>query len=215
MAAIREEIRTERAQPTIPVLKPREVRELLKLPDMRTRLGRRNGALLSVLVLGGLRVGEACRLNVQAIETEGGRTSITVKTSKQRSGSPARWRTVYLTPMGARLVRTYIDRDAPRWFLFPGRRNEPLSTSAARRVAKAYLLKLGRSDLHCHSLRHSFGSMVVKTTRNIWVAQHLLGHSSPAVTSRYYASFDPTDAIAAADALAAAISPRKFKGAVR
>jgi integrase len=210
-------VRVEARAPQGPaILRPREVRELLRLPDLRTRLGRRDAALLAVLALGGLRVGEACRTTIDALEgLQGGRLRITVRTSKGRAGSPPRYRTVTLAPVAATLVRTYLDRRTPMFWMFPGRRNEHLSTSAARRAVTRYLRELNRADLHTHSLRHSFGSMVVRATSNIWVAQKLLGHSSPAVTSRYYAAFDTSDSDAASDALAAAVNPRKFGTAGR
>jgi len=50
----------------IAVLKPRQMRDLLpKAPDLRRRHGYRDAALLSILPLGGLRIGEARRLTLK------------------------------------------------------------------------------------------------------------------------------------------------------
>jgi integrase/recombinase XerC len=116
---------------------------------------------------------------------------------------------VTLPAQGARLLREYIERSDLRFWLFPGRRNEPLGTRQARRIVTVYLRQIGRGDLHTHSLRHTFGSMVVRETRSIYTAQKLLGHSDPRVTSQYYAAFDVSDADAAADAVAAALARRQ------
>jgi integrase len=57
----------------------------------------------------------------------------------------------------------------------------------AHRVLVAWLRKLGVDDPKpCHRLRKEFGSYV-STTFGLFHAQRFLGHSSPTVTSDYYA----------------------------
>lgn len=58
----------------------------------------------------------------------------------------------------------------------------------AHRVLVAWLRKMGVTDPKpCHALRKEFGSYVA-TQFSLFHAQKLLGHSSPVVTSAYYAS---------------------------
>lgn len=58
----------------------------------------------------------------------------------------------------------------------------------AHRVLVRWLKKVGVQDAKpCHALRKEFGSYVA-TTFSLFHAQKLLGHSTPAVTSAYYAS---------------------------
>ena len=58
----------------------------------------------------------------------------------------------------------------------------------AHRVLVHWLKKMGVEDPKpCHALRKEFGSYVA-TTFSLFHAQKLLGHSTPAVTSAYYAS---------------------------
>jgi integrase len=58
----------------------------------------------------------------------------------------------------------------------------------AHRVLVHWLKKMGVEDSKpCHALRKEFGSYVA-TTFSLFHAQKLLGHSTPAVTSAYYAS---------------------------
>src|SRR5688572_6061002 len=84
------------------VLRPEEVRKLVQTPDGRTRKGKRDAALLAVLVGGGLRVGEALRLTLSNIEqTKGGRVRLTFRTSKARVD---RFRTVTLPQWAAKPV---------------------------------------------------------------------------------------------------------------
>lgn len=84
-----------------------------------------------------------------------------------------------------------------------------MSVRNAERIVGGYLRRIGRGDLRTHSLRHTFGAMVTRETRSIYVAQRLLGHADPRTTSRYYAAFDVTDADAAADAVAEALGRRR------
>src|SRR3954453_13824128 len=68
-----------------PVLGTEQVQALLGAPDGRTRKGKRNKALLAVLVGGGLRVGEATRLTVANVQQTGaGRVRLTFQTAKAR-----------------------------------------------------------------------------------------------------------------------------------
>jgi len=178
------------------VLKPREVKLLLRAPDLRTRRGRRDAAILAVLSCGGLRLGECVRLTISDIEI-GKRVRITTKTAKSRT---ARWRTITLPGPAARLLRDHLAHSEPRLFVFEGRRHEALSTRQAGRLVRYYLAKIGRSDLRPHSLRHSVGAIVTRQS-GIWVAQKVLGHASPTTTSRFYSAFDVTDSDLAADRL--------------
>ena len=189
------------------VLRPREVKALLAAPDRRTRLGRRDAGLLAVLAGGGLRVSEACALRTDQMEmAAAGKVRVMVRTAKQRGQE--RWRTVTLpAPMG-KLLRDWLAYAEPRYWLFPGRRGEHLSTRRAEKVATDYLARIGQPDLHTHSLRHTFGAMVTRETKSIFVASKLLGHADPRTTARFYAAFEVSDADAAAEALAEALSRR-------
>lgn len=186
------------------VLRPKEMRRLLATPDGRKRKGKRDKALLAVLSAG-LRVGEATRLTVNQVEQSGGRMRLIVKTSK----SNGRWRMVTLPPVAARALRDHLAEAEPHLFLFEGHRHEALTVRQAQRITCHYLQVIGRGDLHTHSLRHSFGALVTRATRSIYVAQQLLGHADPRTTARYYAAFEVSDADAAADAVAEAMSTRR------
>jgi len=179
------------------VLKPRQVKALLAAPDKRTRRGRRDAALIAVLGCGGLRLGECCRLLVENVELAQ-RVRLTTRTAKSRG---LRFRTVSLPGIAARLLRDHLAHSEPRFWVFPGRRNEALSTRQAGRIVTSYLRKIGRGDLRPHSLRHGVGAMVTRATGSIYVTQRVLGHSDPATTARYYAGWSTEDSDKAADAI--------------
>src|SRR6266849_3469004 len=71
-------------------------------------------------------------------------------------------------------------------WLFPGRRDQPLTTRQFGRLfkeaAKAAAL---RKTVSLHSLRHSFATHLLERGEDIRVIQALLGHSKPETTARY------------------------------
>ena len=73
-----------------------------------------------------------------------------------------------------------------------------LSTATGRLIVeertKQALGAEATSHITPHSLRHTYGSMVTRETRSIFVAQKLLGHADPRTTARYYAGFEVGDA---------------------
>jgi integrase/recombinase XerD len=187
-----------------PVLRTEQVDALLGSPDCRTRKGKRDKALLAVLVGGGLRVGEATRLAVANLQqTRGGRLRLTFQTSKSRE---VRYRTVTLPCWAAEPVTRWLEYELPAGWLFAGQLGRHLSVAGAEKVVNRYLGLVGRGDLHTHSLRHTYGSMVTRETRSIFVAQKLLGHADPRTTAKYYSAFEVSDADAAADALSASVT---------
>jgi len=197
----------------IAVLKRREWSRLFAQPDRRRTKGKRDAALLAVLLGAGLRVGECCRLTVEAVEVEHGYTRIRTRTSTQkvRAGARPPARVVTLFPLAAKLLNDYIRHAEPRYWLFSGHQGEHLSTRAANGIVKRYLRQIGRGDLHCHDLRHSFATEVIRTSRSIFVCAKLLGHADPRTTQGFYAAWDSSEADAASDLLGPVISPRKYK----
>ncbi len=187
------------------VLSLRELRQLVQLPDRRTQRGKRDAALLGVLASGGLRLGEAVSLGLYELET-GQRLRFTFVTSKSRK---QRLRTVTLPGWADQPLRSWQAALTETDWLFPGNRGEHLSVRAAENIVSRYLLRLGRSDLLPHCLRHSFGSLVTRETRSLFVAQKLLGHADPRTTSQYYSAFEVSDAGSAAEALSRVADRRR------
>jgi integrase/recombinase XerD len=185
------------------VLRSEQVQALLSAPDCRTRKGKRDKAFLAVLVGGGLRVGEATRLSVANVQqAQGGRLRLTFRTAKS---ADIRYRTVTLPSWAAEPVERWLAYERPQGWLFMGQLGQHLSVSGAQKFVNRYLDQVGRGDLVVHSLRHTYGSMVTRETRSIFVAQKLLGHADPRTTAKYYSAFEVSDADDAADALSAAM----------
>jgi integrase len=194
------------------VLRPADLLALLAAPDARRWRGRRDRALLACMALAGLRVGEAVRLARDNVEQARGQVRLTFTGAK--SGVA---RTVTLPPTAATALRSWLaDPRCGRWWLFAGRRGEHLSTRAARDLLDGYAAQAGLPGwLHPHSLRHGFGSMLMRQTSDLFRVQQALGHRSPKTTADYYLAYATRDADASAAALEQAIHPEGGAARVR
>lgn len=185
--------RTERG--LLRVLTPAQMRALQRLPDGRSKKGRRDACVLALLAHG-LRAGEVARLRVEHVLVG---SPLRLRFA---SGKTGRVRTVTLTPSGARAVRKYIEAANPRAFLFPYR-DGFIATRTIQRLVKSYGERIGVSDAHPHMLRHSTATTLVHSTNDLWKTAAYLGHTVQ-TCARFYAGYLTRDADECADALASA-----------
>ena len=176
---------------------PRPKREK-KLPVVLTRgevraiLNRvtevRHRACLSLIYACGLRLGEACRVQVADIDRTRGVLHV-----RQAKGAKDRYVPLppAILPLLAACWRTHRN---PTW-LFPsvGRggvhggtsvNHAPLGT--VQQVFRAALAVSGvRKHVSVHSLRHSYATHLLEDGVNLRLIQTWLGHNSPTVTAVY------------------------------
>jgi integrase/recombinase XerD len=129
----------------------------------------------------GLRVGEACRLRPEDIDST--RMLIHVRLGK---GNKDRF--VMLSERLLRILRGYWVKTQPQGgWLFPGRkRGEPISSAAINKALEAATKKAGiRKRVTAHLLRHSFATHLHEAGTDIRTIQMLLGHASIRTTARY------------------------------
>ena len=164
---------------TLPtVLIPEEVERLF------AALG--SSALRAVLMLAygaGLRVGEACRLRVQDIDSQAG--VIHVRNAKRN-----RDRDVMLSPKLLVELRAYWRRHRPAGpELFPGRAGAgtTLTRAAISKALKKALAQAGLSGrrITVHTLRHAFATHLLEQGTDLRTVQVLLGHASLSSTTIY------------------------------
>jgi integrase/recombinase XerD len=190
-------------------LSPRELRQLLAAPDQRTRLGKRDAALLAVLCLGGLRAGECASLVLRNVENGShGVVRLRFKTLKRRN----HWRLVTLPAVGGKAVRAWLTvRKGDNPWLFPGCLGEHLSVRAIEKRIAIHLAAIGRTDLHLHSTRHTALSIAMRQTGDLYRVQRMAGHANPNTTAQSYLSWSTREADENAAAMASAISQRRAK----
>ena len=186
------QIRIKRTAPLPTVLSREEVRGLLgavKEP--------RFVAVFALMYHCGLRLGEACRLEVTHLDR--GRGVLRVV-----NGKGGKNREVPVAPeMFARLGRWWTRHRHPR-FLFPGlgrgwkdkygskvramgAATQPMSEATVQQAIKAAVLtsRLKKAGICCHALRHSYATHLLEEGVSVRQLQSYLGHSSIEVTAKY------------------------------
>jgi integrase/recombinase XerD len=167
------------------VLSPSEVELLLAQPDLSSRLGKRDKAMLELLYATGLRVSELVGLKVQNVNLEAGFVRTIGKGSKER-----------IVPMGAKAadaLREYLLDDRPSLlrnrtspFLFLNLRAGPLTRQGFWKIIRRYGIQAGiRVEITPHMLRHSFASHLLQYGADLRSVQVMLGHADISTTQIY------------------------------
>ncbi len=160
-------------------------------PDAREPDAALTRALCEVLYGAGLRISEACNLDVGDVEAEGAGAQVTVRQGKGRKdrivplGSKA-WQAVgaYL-PARLQSLSRATGGSADRAALFVTRRGRRLGPRVARRLLAHREALTGVPAVSPHALRHSFATHLLGEGADLRAIQELLGHSSLRTTQRY------------------------------
>lgn len=163
------------------VLTQDEMLSLLNQPDLSTRKGARDRAIMEVLYAGGLRVSELCQLRLQDVDDLYMR--IKGKGGKER-----------IVPIGSKAIAAIdhylnfrneilLERETP---LFLGRGAKPMDRVWIWKLIKYYACKAGISkSISPHTFRHSFATHLLDNGADLRVIQELLGHADIGTTDRY------------------------------
>ena len=172
-----------------------ETKQLLNAPDLATLKGRRDRALLSVLVGCGLRRVEVCALTFDHIQKRDGRFMILDLVGKRgriRSIPMPRFtkRAIDAYTQDADLSEGHIFRSVNRWDQL---QYDHLSPQAVRRVVVGYGAKIGHPELAPHDLRRTCAKLMRKKGAKLEEIQTILGHESIETTRRYLGPLDDFD----------------------
>ncbi|HSR54286.1 MAG TPA: site-specific tyrosine recombinase XerD [Acidobacteriota bacterium] len=164
-----------------------EVEALLDQPDLSSRHGLRDRAMLEVLYATGLRVSELVGLRVDAINLEEGYLMTMGKGSKER-----------LVPFGDAALgwlRRYLAQSRPRFTkkkgpspdLFLTQQGGSMSRQFFWSLVVRYGLRAGisKKKLSPHKLRHSFATHLLENGADIRAVQVMLGHADISTTQIY------------------------------
>jgi site-specific recombinase XerD len=156
------------ARPTLGYLSKEDLAEILAQPDLRSREGRRDAVLLSVLYDTGARVQEL-------IDLSAGDVRLDPPAQVRLMGKGRKMRAVPLMEKTAQLLHDHMHEnglDRAEQFetpLFPNRRGERLSRSGIRYILQKYVEKARRAHsglnekVSPHTLRHSKGMHLLQS----------------------------------------------------
>jgi integrase/recombinase XerC len=151
-------------------------------------------ALFEVIYGAGLRVSEACGLDVGDIEVDGGSAYVRVRQGKGRKDR--------IVPVGGKARAALADWSALRTArlaaaprsgrgraagaaLFVTRRGLRLGPRAVRRLLERREQVTGTPRVSPHALRHSFATHLLGEGADLRAIQEMLGHASLRTTQRY------------------------------
>ena len=163
-------------------LDARSVRRLLSSCDRRTRVGRRDFAVLTVLSRLGLRAGEVAALRLVDVDWRAGELLIRGKGSRQeRLPVPA--------DVGEALAG-WLARGRPRCesvFLFTRLRapHGGLSGGAVSQIVRRACPRAGLPIVSAHRLRHTAATEMLRAGGNLTEVGQVLRHRGRDVTSIY------------------------------
>jgi len=162
-----------------------EISKLLETPDVSTKLGIRDKAIMELLYSSGLRVSEITSLNIEDLNLHTLEMKVIGKGSKQRIA--------IIGKVASKYINIYMKKSRPNLMLqnsnnalFLNRYGKRLSQRTIQSKVKIYSMKAGlKAGIHVHTLRHSFATHMLEGGADLRVVQELLGHSSPATTQIY------------------------------
>ncbi|NOY26408.1 MAG: site-specific tyrosine recombinase XerD, partial [Oligoflexia bacterium] len=165
--------RTRRPLPV--VLSQAQVEALLAAPDIKTRIGSRDGAMIELLYATGLRVSELVGLPKRAIHDgyllvrgKGGKERL-VPYGDQAAASLARW------------GRIRGDTTSP--WLFVNNRGRPMTRQNFWLRLRHYARAAGvRGKVSPHVLRHAFATHLLAHGADLRAVQAMLGHADISTT---------------------------------
>ena len=136
--------------------------------------------ILTSCYAAGLRISEAVRLKVPAIDSQ--RMVIRVEQGKGQKD-----RYVMLSARLLEILRSYWKATRPKEWLFPGDKpGQPISRNAVEQACmKAHRVSGLTKPVTPHSLRHAFAVHLLESGTDVRTIQLLLGHRSLATTARY------------------------------
>ena len=154
----------------------------------RDAVALRDRALLELLYGGGLRVAEACGLDLGQLSLDDGSARVLGKGKKERMVPLGRKAREALAAWIA--ARSALHHPRTRFVdphaVFLSTRGRRLNARAVQLLVRRYgILAVGRTDLHPHALRHTCATHLLDGGADLRVIQEVLGHSSLSTTQRY------------------------------
>ena len=182
------EIELPRLRKKLPkgILSVKEVKRLLKQPDVKTVLGIRDRAILEVLYSGGMRNKELRGLKINDVDLKEG-------TLRIDDGKGGKDRIIPLGKKAGEYLEQYLQTARGKLtghsgdqIVFMGRKKRGLSSEAVSDMVGKYARQAGfKNPVTPHTLRHTCATHMLKNRAGLRHIQVLLGHKCLETTQKY------------------------------
>ncbi len=167
-----------------------EMEDLLSIPDLSSKFGVRNKAILELLYSSGLRISELANATIYRLDLDSKLIKIIGKGNKER-----------IVPIGKKAVRalkSYLkirtqfyspvkgEQKEISDTLFLSKSGKPLTSDELREILDKYIRLVAKTKGYSpHSIRHSFATHLITNGADLRAVQEMLGHSNLSTTEIY------------------------------
>lgn len=161
-----------------------EIEDLLSIPDLNSKFGIRNKAILELIYSSGMRISEVSNCKLRQIDLNEKLIKIIGKGNKER-----------LVPVGkdaSKAVKQYlkireqfVSKESGD-ILFLSKSGKTLSPDELREILERYIILVAKTKGYSpHSIRHSFATHLLEHGADLRAVQEMLGHSNLSTTEIY------------------------------
>lgn len=170
-----------------------QVEKLLSMPDLTTKEGRRDRAIMEILFSTGTRVSELTSLNMRQFDIQNIIKGKLTEIELSIMGKGGSSRTVYFSDRAlkrlAEYLKTRTDLFSPLFINYKKGDNSGdhrLTPRSVERLVKKYTARAGLPvEATPHTLRHSFATDLLEQGADMRSVQELLGHKNIVTTQIY------------------------------
>ncbi len=162
----------------------KEMIELLDIPDLSSKFGIRNKAILELIYSSGLRISEIAKCKINWIDLNEKIIKIVGKGNKER-----------IVPIGNKAkialrnylkIKSQFESKFSEQFFFLSKSGRPLTANETREILEHYLMLVAKTKgFSPHSIRHSFATHLLSNGADLRAVQEMLGHSNLSTTEIY------------------------------
>ncbi|OGY98367.1 MAG: hypothetical protein A2855_01875 [Candidatus Liptonbacteria bacterium RIFCSPHIGHO2_01_FULL_57_28] len=181
----------QKSDETISFLRVDDMERMLQIPDVKTRNGLRDRAIMELFFSSGMRISELAGLNVEQM-------SFLKDKDKQKTfelsivGKGKHVRTIFISPRASKGLRMYLDSrkdmSKPLFINFRSKNDEHnrltnryIQTMISRCAVAAGISK----KVTPHTLRHTYATDLLSRGADLRSVQELLGHKNVSTTQVY------------------------------
>ena len=162
----------------------KEMESLLRIPDLNSKFGVRDRAILELIYSSGLRISEVANCKISQLDFMGKLIRVRGKGNKER-----------LVPLGKEAVRALkkylqirneFESEYSKDILFLSKSGRLLSSNELRAILERYINLVAKTKGYSpHSIRHSFATHLLANGADLRAVQEMLGHSNLSTTEIY------------------------------